>query len=149
MQGRSSASMRRTGFFIWARSARPRPEDDAMTKQPAAQIAASEKAAAIKAENKRPQPSWLQRPITALQSDAPPAPERLGIANQSQGPPRLLSKAEVLTITGVTFPTVWAWMRAGSFPRSRVVGGKSMWRSDEIAAWLDKLPQRKLKGDAA
>ena len=46
-------------------------------------------------------------------------------ANQSQGPPRLLDKAEILIITRASFPTVWKWMRAGTFPRSRVVGGKS------------------------
>jgi predicted DNA-binding transcriptional regulator AlpA len=39
-------------------------------------------------------------------------------------------------------------MRAGRFPRSRVVGGKSMWRSDEVQAWLDALPVRPLKGDS-
>ena len=61
---------------------------------------------------------------------------------------RLLDKAEILAITGVTFPTVWTWMRAGKFPRSRVAGGKSIWRSDEVEAWLDTLPVRKLKGDA-
>jgi len=68
---------------------------------------------------------------------APPA--RLGV--------RLLSKTEILDITGVSFPTIWAWMRAGSFPRSRVAGGKSVWRSDEVDAWLAELPVRKLKGD--
>ena len=61
---------------------------------------------------------------------------------------RLLTKAEVLAVVGVTYPSVWAWMRNGSFPRSRVVGGRSMWRSDEIDAWLAGLPVRRLKGDA-
>jgi predicted DNA-binding transcriptional regulator AlpA len=60
---------------------------------------------------------------------------------------RLLSKAEVLAITGVTFPTVWTWMRNGTFPRSRIVGGKSMWFSTEVSAWLAELPIRRLKGD--
>jgi predicted DNA-binding transcriptional regulator AlpA len=60
---------------------------------------------------------------------------------------RLLGKPEILAITGVTFPTIWAWMRAGTFPRSRVVGGKSMWPSSEIEAWLADLPLRPLKGD--
>jgi predicted DNA-binding transcriptional regulator AlpA len=58
-----------------------------------------------------------------------------------------MSKAEVLAITGVTFPTIWSWMRNGTFPRSRVVGGKSMWFSSEIEAWLAALPVRQLKGD--
>jgi predicted DNA-binding transcriptional regulator AlpA len=65
-----------------------------------------------------------------------------------QGPPRLLSRPEILEITGVTFPTIWAWMRGGTFPRSRIVGGRSMWRSDEIDAWMAALPVRPLKGDA-
>jgi hypothetical protein len=37
------------------------------------------------------------------------------------------------------------------FPRARIVGqgpsSKSVWRSDEIEAWLAELPVRKLKGD--
>jgi prophage regulatory protein len=61
---------------------------------------------------------------------------------------RLLSKYEVMTITGMSYPTLWAWMRAGKFPRSRIVGGKSMWLSTEIDAWLAGLPKRPLKGDA-
>jgi predicted DNA-binding transcriptional regulator AlpA len=60
---------------------------------------------------------------------------------------RLLDKREILAITNVTFPTIWAWMRAGTFPRSRVVGGKSMWLSTDIEAWLAALPVRQLKGD--
>ena len=40
-------------------------------------------------------------------------------------------------------------MRAGEFPRSRVVakGGKVAWFDDEFDDWLDRLPVRKLKGD--
>ena len=121
------------------------------TKRPA-QVAASTKAAQLKAENtvKRPQPLWLQqRPKPVLESDElPPAPERVNKAHQSQGPPRLLCKHEVCAIAGATFPSVWAWMRAGTFPRSRVVGGKSMWLSSEIEAWITSLPLRPLKGDS-
>jgi predicted DNA-binding transcriptional regulator AlpA len=60
----------------------------------------------------------------------------------------LLAKRDVLAITNVTFPTLWAWMRAGKFPRARVVGAKSMWLSTDIEAWLATLPVRRLKGDA-
>jgi hypothetical protein len=37
---------------------------------------------------------------------------------QNRAPPdvRLLSKAKILAITGVTFPTIWSWMRQGKFP---------------------------------
>jgi predicted DNA-binding transcriptional regulator AlpA len=61
---------------------------------------------------------------------------------------RLLSKAEVLAVVNVTYPALWKWMRDGSFPRSRLVGNKSMWLSTDIAAWLTKLPPCRLKGDA-
>jgi predicted DNA-binding transcriptional regulator AlpA len=67
---------------------------------------------------------------------------------------RLLQRAEVLRLTGVSYPTLWQWMRAGKFPRARHFGksrgkGKSVWRSDEIDQWLADLPVRRLKGDAA
>jgi predicted DNA-binding transcriptional regulator AlpA len=65
------------------------------------------------------------------------------------GTVRLLDKFEVCAITNVTYPTIWSWQRAGKFPRSRIVGGKSMWLSTEIEAWLAALPVRPLKGDEA
>jgi predicted DNA-binding transcriptional regulator AlpA len=63
-------------------------------------------------------------------------------------PVRLLNRHEVLAVAGCSYPTLWAWMRAGKFPRSRIVGGKSMWLSTEIDEWLANLPMRPLKGDA-
>jgi predicted DNA-binding transcriptional regulator AlpA len=62
-------------------------------------------------------------------------------------PTRLLSKRQVLDIANVSYPTLWVWMRQGSFPRSRAVGGKSMWVSTEIEAWMAALPLCRLKGD--
>jgi predicted DNA-binding transcriptional regulator AlpA len=69
-------------------------------------------------------------------------------------PVHLLDKNEILAITGVSYPTIWLWMRQGKFPRSRVIGGdggkssnKSVWRSDEVEAWIAALPVRALKGD--
>jgi prophage regulatory protein len=68
----------------------------------------------------------------------------------ARAPPleRLLSKHDVVALTNLSYPTLWAWMRDGKFPRSRVVGGKSMWLSTEIDAWVAGLPKRRLKGDA-
>src|SRR5262245_52800816 len=40
---------------------------------------------------------------------------------------RLLTKPEMLARVRVTYPTIWKWMREGTFPRSRIVGNKSMW----------------------
>ena len=62
-------------------------------------------------------------------------------------PTRLLSKAQVLARVPVTFPTLWAWMRKGEFPRARSIGGKSVWIESEIEAWIAARPVRKLKGD--
>jgi predicted DNA-binding transcriptional regulator AlpA len=74
-------------------------------------------------------------------------------ADSARPPPgvRLLDRTEILQITGMTFPTIWEWMRAGKFPRSRVTGGsksKSVWLSTEIEDWIAGLPLRPLKGDA-
>ena len=60
---------------------------------------------------------------------------------------RLLDKSQICKIANVSYPTIWAWMRAGKFPRARIVGGKSMWLTSEVAAWLAALPVRPLKGD--
>jgi predicted DNA-binding transcriptional regulator AlpA len=62
---------------------------------------------------------------------------------------RSVSKNEVLAITGLSYPTLWLWAREGRFPRGRIVGGRSMWISTEIDAWLAGLPVRPLKGDDA
>lgn len=120
-------------------------------RPPAAQVEPAKKAAALKAasETKKAQPLWLQPKSLAPTPEVETTlhPERLRASDQSQGPPRLLSKSDILAITNVTFPTIWAWMRAGKFPRSRVCGGKSMWLSTEVDAWLAALPVRPLKGD--
>jgi prophage regulatory protein len=60
---------------------------------------------------------------------------------------RLLSKPEVLDRTGVTYPTLWAWMRAGTFPHSRELGHKICWLENEVEAWMKALPPKRLKGD--
>ncbi len=64
-------------------------------------------------------------------------------------PDRLLSKVEVLALANCTYPTLWDWMCKGKFPRSRIVAGRSMWRSDEVDQWLADLPLRPLKSDHA
>ncbi len=119
-----------------------------------AQVPFAQKAAALKkaAAAKRQQKIWLQREnlhAPAPEIAPPLPPERERAVGRAQGPPRLLSKAEVIRIVGFSFPSIWTWMRKGAFPRSRIVGGKSMWRSDEVEAWLAALPIRRLKGDDA
>jgi predicted DNA-binding transcriptional regulator AlpA len=128
-------------------------------KTPAAQFALAKKAAAAKAEAK---PAGLAASLIAAnrkhlikqalaETPDPHSEHDQTRVHAPRAPPdtRLLSKPEVLAIANVTYPTLWAWMRAGRFPRSRIAGGRSMWRSDEIDAWLAGLPIRPLKGDAA
>jgi predicted DNA-binding transcriptional regulator AlpA len=60
----------------------------------------------------------------------------------------LLPKSEVLRrIGGVSFPTIWLWMQKGKFPRSRIVGGKTMWLEADIEKWIEALPETPLKGE--
>ena len=127
------------------------------TSQKSAQVAVVKKVAALKAEaEERTAPVRKARlaASAAPLAEATVAADVLSDRHESQdvnagrAPVRLLDKSDILSITHVTFPTIWTWMRAGTFPRSRVVGGKSMWLSSEIDAWLADLPMRALKGDA-
>jgi prophage regulatory protein len=61
---------------------------------------------------------------------------------------RLLNKKQVLDRVGVSFPTIWKWMRRGTFPRARTVGDlKSVWLESEVEAWMSALPLSRLSGD--
>ena len=123
----------------------------------AAQVAVAKKAAALAAEVEARAAPARQAQLVAnatqvaeatLAADVPHDRHQSQHVHAGRAPPvRLLDKNDILKITNVTFPTIWAWMRAGTFPRSRVVGGKSMWLSSEIDAWLADLPKRALKGD--
>ena len=128
-----------------------------LSKPPAAQVAVAKKAASVKAESAKPSviapdliaPNEQGLADEALAAANPPASEHeqsLHAAPARVGA-RLLSKREVLAIVGVSYPTLWSMMRANTFPRSRVVGGKSMWLSTEVEAWMAALPRSRLKGD--
>jgi predicted DNA-binding transcriptional regulator AlpA len=60
-------------------------------------------------------------------------------------PARLVFKPEVLDRVGVTYPSLWQWMREGRFPLSREVGGKIAWLESEIDKWIEERPQSKYK----
>jgi predicted DNA-binding transcriptional regulator AlpA len=108
-------------------------------------------------------PHSVAKKKAALQAAAPKLPNALITADKAARveaglaaahgahalPVRLLNRHEVLALAGCSYPTLWAWMRAGKFPRSRIVGGKSMWLSTELDKWLANLPVRPLKGDGA
>ena len=60
---------------------------------------------------------------------------------------RLIFRSELIDIVGVSYVTVWSWMRAGTFPRGRDIGGRTAWIESEVAAWIASRPIRRLKGD--
>ena len=63
-------------------------------------------------------------------------------------PKRLLSAKDVMERTGLTYPTIWARMQAGTFPRAREISNNKLgWIEEEIDEFIDNLPVRKLKGD--
>jgi predicted DNA-binding transcriptional regulator AlpA len=141
-------------------------------KRTAAQVPLAKKAAALKAASCKTggappaildQNQNLARAALAADAEA----ERNGVearAHATRGPPvkvdlgsvqerlaarcGLLDKREIVAITGVSFPTIWDWMRQGKFPRAHIVVGKSKWHAADIAGWLSGLPPRPLKGDA-
>jgi predicted DNA-binding transcriptional regulator AlpA len=77
----------------------------------------------------------------------PAVAEKVAVSEMPPPAVRLMSKHEVCAIVGVSYPSLWTWMRNGSFPRSVIVGGQSKWRSSDIDAWMAQLPVRPLKGD--
>jgi predicted DNA-binding transcriptional regulator AlpA len=120
------------------------------SKKPYAQLALAKKKAELKRGTAPRQPRITANAAHTAEAElATDAPHHRDEHGGGRAPPiHLLDKNDILKITNVTFPTIWAWMRAGTFPRSRVVGGKSMWLSSEVDAWLASLPLRALKGDA-
>jgi predicted DNA-binding transcriptional regulator AlpA len=60
-------------------------------------------------------------------------------------PIRFMSKAEVAAAIGVSPVRIWKWCVAGAFPLGREVGGKTCWRSDEIAWWQNQRLDARVK----
>jgi predicted DNA-binding transcriptional regulator AlpA len=79
------------------------------------------------------------------------APVNVWLPPENIRPPSgLLTKKQVLERAGgVSFPTLWKWMRAGKFPRARTAGNlKSVWLESEVEAWMSALPLSRLKDDS-
>ena len=107
------------------------------SKRPAAQAAFAKKAADAKAAKATPSalaPDLIEANEQALAEEA-----RLHAASTMNGAFALRARLPGGWVSGCSrnakfspsptsrFPTIWAWMRPGTFPRARVVGGKSMW----------------------
>jgi prophage regulatory protein len=89
---------------------------------------------------------------TDLKSDHNSVPAADTVADKaapapSSKPARFLCKAEVLDRVGLSYTTVWDWMRQGRFPRSRELGGRRGWLESEIEEWMANVPLSRLKGD--
>jgi predicted DNA-binding transcriptional regulator AlpA len=82
--------------------------------------------------------SHYQLPVAGLAEIAPPP-----------DPVRFLNKAEVIAIVRATYPSIHAWMRAGTFPLPRVLSGELnsrrtviAWLEEEIVEWARSRPKR-------
>lgn len=55
---------------------------------------------------------------------------------------RMMRLPDVCEVTGLSPTTVWRREKDGQFPRRRRLGKTLVaWRSDEIAAWCEALPE--------
>jgi prophage regulatory protein len=71
-------------------------------------------------------------------------------SNNIEAEPALvfLSKAQVLKKVPVTAPTLWAWVRAGKFPRPRDISpNKTVWVAAEVEQWMQSRPVKLYKSD--
>ena len=84
-------------------------------------------------------------PVSKKAKTAEDAVVNKAAAPSAPPPLRLLSKAEVLAMVGVSFPTLWCWMRAGTFRcRGLALAVIDEIRSDLMKAftWLVRQPWR-------
>jgi predicted DNA-binding transcriptional regulator AlpA len=63
---------------------------------------------------------------------------------------RLIFKPELLDLIGVSYGSIFSWMRVGKFPMSREIGPggrgtRIAWIESEILEWLAARPQRRMK----
>jgi predicted DNA-binding transcriptional regulator AlpA len=71
--------------------------------------------------------------------------------SRSTSPIKFLSKQEVLALIGVSYATLWTWMRDGNFPLARELVGdakrnKIVWIESEVHAWMASRPKRRPAG---
>jgi predicted DNA-binding transcriptional regulator AlpA len=78
-------------------------------------------------------------------------PEVTGRKGEAALPAKLIFKDELLKLLGVTYGSLYAWMRDGKFPLAIEVGprgGRSIriaWLESEITEWLAARPRRQLR----
>ena len=61
---------------------------------------------------------------------------------------KLITKIEVLERVPYSYPTIWAKMRKGEFPRSVQLddaGARVAWYEDEVSDWIESRERTQLK----
>lgn len=58
----------------------------------------------------------------------------------------LLSKRQVLDLVGVSYSTLWSWMRLDGFPKPMRLSSKVIrWRAGEVDRWLKQKSRQEYK----
>lgn len=60
----------------------------------------------------------------------------MNAAEKIPTPLSLLPIKAVKLRVGLSESTIYRMLNLGTFPKPRKVGGKSLWRSDELEAWI-------------
>jgi prophage regulatory protein len=60
----------------------------------------------------------------------------MSAAENTPTPLSLLPIKEVKARVGLSVAMIYRLMQRGTFPRPRKIGTKSLWRSDEVEAWI-------------
>ena len=60
----------------------------------------------------------------------------MSAAEKIPTPLSLLPIKAVKLRVGLSESTIYRMLNLGTFPKPRKVGGKSLWRSDELEAWI-------------
>jgi prophage regulatory protein len=74
-------------------------------------------------------------------------PPTTDVIDQPAPHTRLLTKRDICQRINRSYPTIWAWMQQGKFPRAKNVNGHPGWVEEEIEKWIASLPTARIKGD--
>jgi len=62
---------------------------------------------------------------------------------------RILRKKEVLSMLGISDPTLWRWERAGTFPKRLRLGGSACgWLLSEVETWIRERANERISEGA-
>jgi predicted DNA-binding transcriptional regulator AlpA len=72
-------------------------------------------------------------------------------ADKAPSPIRLMFRPELLALIGVSYGSIFSWMRQGRFPLARELGpagsrtSRIAWVESEVMDWLANRPRRQMK----